>query len=103
MLQIRDKIREPGFFGGFLEIEDNKKDRYTFKITDYISNLLNGNTTYNPELRLKVYNPTDEPVSTSDTIFRQYNWSPKAVTLLNNENTNGVRKAKLKISYTEKN
>lgn len=99
--QIKDKLTEPSFFGGFLESENNKKDSYTFRITDYVSDLLNGNTTYNPELRLKVYNPTDQVVS--DTVFIQYNWSAKAITLLNqDESANGARKARLKISYSEK-
>lgn len=102
--QLKDKNTESNFFGGFLQTENNKKDSYIFRITDHISDLLNGNTTYNPELRLKVYNPTDEAVSVSDTIFRQYNWSSKAITILNHDkNINDLRRAKLKISYTEKN
>lgn len=99
--QIKDKYTESNSFGGFLELENNKKDNYRFRITDYISDLLNGETTYSPELRLKVYNPTDEVAN--DTIFRRYNWSPKAVTILNHDKTlNGSRRAQLKISYSEK-
>lgn len=102
--QIKDKNTEPSFFGGFLQNENNKKDSYTFRITDHISDLLNGNTTYNPDLRLKVYNPTDQAVTVSDTVLRPYNWSSKAITILNHDkNANGVRRARLKISYTEKN
>ena len=46
-------------FGGFLEKEEDKKDRYTFRITDYLSDILSGETDYNPPLRLKVYNTSE--------------------------------------------
>jgi hypothetical protein len=89
-------------FGGFLEKEEDKKDRYTFKITDYLSDILSGETDYNPPLRLKVYNTSD--TQTTDTIFKNYNWNPKSISILNgDENLNGVRRAQLKISYTKKN
>ncbi len=99
--QVKDKYSESSTFGGFLEITNDKKDKYVFNITDYISDLLNGEIKHSADLKLKIYNPTDE--ATSDTIFRKYNWSPKAVTLLNQKgDANGARKAKLKISYSEK-
>ena len=89
-------------FGGFLEKEDNKKDHYTFRITDYLSDILSGETDYNPPLRLKVYNTSDTQIT--DTIFKNYNWNPKSISILNgDENLNGVRRAQLKISYTKKN
>ena len=89
-------------FGGFLEKEKNKKDHYTFRITDYLSDILSGETDYNPPLRLKVYNTSDTQIT--DTIFKNYNWNPKSISILNGDNNlNGVRRAQLKISYTEKN
>ena len=89
-------------FGGFLEKENNKKDHYTFRITDYLSDILSGETDYNPPLRLKVYNTSDTQIT--DTIFKNYNWNPKSISILNgDENLNGVRRAQLKISYTKKN
>lgn len=103
--QIIDAITESSFGGisGELQRDSNGKvEKYTFKITDYISNLLNGDTNYSPTLKLKVYNPSDEPVSTTDTIFRNYNWNPKAVTLFNNSTADANKKAVLKISYSEK-
>ena len=99
--QIIDSYSESTFFGGYLERDNGKKDRYTFRITDYISNLLSGETDYNPTLNLKVFNRTDLPVS--DTIFRPFNWNPKAVTILNHSPLNDSRKAQLKISYSKKN
>lgn len=89
-------------FDGRLRRENNKKDRYIFGISDYLSDILSGATSYNPPLRLKVYNSSDTQIT--DTIFTNYNWNPKAVSILNGDETlNGERRAKLKISYTVKN
>ena len=89
--------------GGVLDLDDSKRpDSYSFKITDYISELLAGNVTDIPQLGVRVLNPTDLPVSLVDSIVRNYNWSPKAVMLLNNDPINGARRAQLKISYTLK-
>lgn len=100
--QISDSYRESSFFGGQLENSDKKPEKYTIRITDYISEILKGNEPVSP-LTLKVYNQTDAPVSnrTLDTIVKTYNWNPRGVTLLNNSAVNGDKKAVLKISYTE--
>ncbi|MFY9243841.1 MAG: DUF4270 domain-containing protein [Polaribacter sp.] len=106
--QIKDAASEAGFGGvnGFLERDSNgKKEKYTFRITDYVSDILNGTTNYSTKLRIKAFNTTDLPNTTTainDTIFRNFSWSPKAVTLLNNSAINGDKKAVLKISYSEK-
>jgi hypothetical protein len=101
---IKDIISEgTGIFGGVLELTDeNKPDKYTFRITDYVSDLLNGKSTYSPPLTLKVANPTDFPANVVDTIVRTYNWNPKAVMLLNHAAINGDRRVQLKISYSKK-
>lgn len=89
-------------FGGLLERgTDDQFEKYTFRITDYISDILNGNTNYSPTLRLKAINATDLQTVT-DTIFKNYSWNPKAVTLLNHSAINGDKKVELKISYSEK-
>jgi len=98
--QIKDSYSEPAFFGGLVARENDTKNSYTFKITDYISDLLSGETNYSPPLKLKVFNSSDIPVS--DSLFRPYNWNPKAVTIFNHSSINGTRKARLKISYSEK-
>ncbi|QMU66770.1 MAG: DUF4270 family protein [Flavobacteriaceae bacterium] len=102
--QIKDILSEgTGIFGGILELTTEKKpDKYTFRITDYVSDLLSGATNYLPPLTLKVFNPTDIPTNNADTIVNTYNWNPKAVMLLNHLPTNGDRRAQLKISYSEK-
>ncbi|MEN8964479.1 MAG: DUF4270 family protein [Polaribacter sp.] len=99
---VKDVYTETAFFGGNLIRESGKVDRYNFRITDYVSDLLSGETTYNPPLRLKVFNTSDTQIN--DTIFRNFSWNPKAVSLLNGDKAaNGeTRRAKLKISYTEK-
>lgn len=89
--------------GGNLTTDsDRNPDFYTFKITDYVSELVSGNINDLQPLGLKVLNPTDFPVTLVDTIVRTYNWNPKAVMLLNNNAVNGTRRARLKISYSKK-
>ena len=101
--KIKDIVSEgPDSFGGNLVINNNKPDYYTFKITDYISDLLSGESNYNPILGLKVLNSSDVPTTATDTLVTNYSWNPKVVTLLNHSNTNGARKARLKISYSIK-
>lgn len=103
--QITDAYTESfdgGIQGDLVRDADGKVEKYNFKLTDYISNILNSETDYSPSLKLKAYNPTDEPSSTTDTIFRNYNWNPKAVTLFNNTVGDSNKKAVLKISYSEK-
>lgn len=103
--QILDATTEASFGGirGQLIRDDNgNKDRYVFKLTDYISELLNGNISKSSTLKLKTFNPSDNPVSEIDTIFTNYSWNHKAVTLFNHDVSNGARKATFKISYSIK-
>ena len=89
--------------GGQLQLDDHSKpDSYTFKITDYVSELLSGEINDLPLLGVRVFNPTDLPVSSSDTIVRNYNWNPKVVMLLNQNAVNMARRPQLKISYSKK-
>lgn len=97
--QIKDTYTE-ATFGGFLEKDSNGNLKYTFKITDYISDLLSGEQDESPILKLKAYNTSDAPLSS--TLFTNYSWSPKAVTLFNQDAANGGKRAFLKISYSEK-
>ncbi len=101
--QVKDAITEASFGGisGFL-VRDatGKKEKYLFKITDYVSDLMNGTSNYSPTLKIKVYNPSDNPEI--DSIFRNFSWNPKAVTLFNHSPINGAKKATLKISYSER-
>lgn len=104
--QLTDAYVDPTSFGGTLKkTDDDNPEKYTFRITDYISKLLSGeeNTTTDP-LVLRVYNPTDVPVNnnTLTTSVKSYNWNPRAVTLFDgNETANGTKRAVLKISYSK--
>jgi hypothetical protein len=102
--QVLDYITEGvNQVGGSLELDSqNKPDSYTFNITDYMSELLEGTTNDLPMLGVRVINPTDLPASTVDTIVRSHNWNPKAIMLLNQNTQDVSRKAKLTISYTIK-
>jgi len=88
---------------GFLNRDsDDNPDNYTFKITDYISELFSGDFNDLQPLGIKVFNQRDLVTGSQDTIVQTYNWNPKAVMLLNHDPANGVRRATLKISYSEK-
>ena len=102
--QILDMVTEGvGTVDGSLRLDDdNNPDRYIFNITDFISELVEGEIDYLPPLGVKVLNPTDLPTTQLDTVVRNYNWNPKAVMLLNHLQINGDRRPKLKISYSEK-
>jgi hypothetical protein len=104
LTQIKDATSEAAFGGidGFLVRDSNgKKEKYTFTITDYISDLLSGESNYSPTLKIKVYNSTDSPNTVTDTILNYKSWNPRAVTLFNHSLVNGESKAELKISYSE--
>lgn len=104
---IKDIYTESASFGGDLEYEyaeDTIPSKYTIRITDYVSDLINNETDYNPPLLLKVYNiDTDSPISSGvfDTIVSNYNWNPRGVTLYNHSSSNTENRAKLIISYSE--
>ena len=104
--QLSDTYVNPSTYGGILQKTDsNIPEKYTFRITDYISNLLAGEEGFTADpLVLKVFNSTDNPVSnnTLTTSVKTYNWNPRAVTLLDgNEGANGTKRAVLKISYSK--
>ena len=103
--QIKDAISEASFGGinGFLVRDSNgRKEKYIFKITDYVSDLLSGETNYSPKLKIKTHNASDSPTTGNDTIFKNFSWNPKAVTLFNSSSINGAKKSTLKISYSKK-
>ena len=102
--QIKDIISEgSNLFSGELVTDDNgSKDRYHFRISDYISDLLSGESSYNPPLGLRVFNITDLPNSPIDTVVESFNWNARGIVLHSNTSSNTTRKAKLKISYSVK-
>ncbi len=101
--QVKDAYSEAAFggIGGFLERDaSGKVESYSFKITDYISDIVSGEISDIDELKVKVYNSTDNPVPGSETVFNNFSWNPQTVTLFNQ--SNAAKKPVLKISYSEK-
>lgn len=91
-------------FDGYLNLSDNKPDNYKFVFTEYIAALLRGSNTDDnvPNLKLKVFNTSDLARSRFDTIINTYNWNPRSVPLLDHSQSNGNRRARIKLSYTTK-
>ncbi|WP_175454721.1 DUF4270 domain-containing protein [Lutibacter oricola] len=105
--QITDYITEgESVVGGLLEYDDDDKPyKYVFKITDYISNLLDSSDPADlVTFGIKTYNTTDTPTSSVNTTINNYNWNPKGVVLFNeNGDSNGDKKIELEIFYTKLN
>lgn len=82
--------------------DGNKGYYYKFRITDYITELLDGNTTKNVDnLGLKLYNNGDYPGSATDTIVGSASWNPRGVVLYGSDgDALGNRKTVLKINYS---
>ena len=99
--QIKDAYSELTF-GGILGFLNADRDKYIFSLTDYLSDILSGEITYDTALKLKAFNPSDLPSSVGDESFTNYSWNPKAVTIFNNSITNNFNRPILKISYSEK-
>ncbi|HEY9169835.1 MAG TPA: DUF4270 domain-containing protein [Lutibacter sp.] len=105
-LQLTDVMTEglPAV-GGLLERDANGKPyRYVFKITDYISRLLKTDEPLDlVKIGLKVYNPSDTPLSIGDVKNKDYSWTPKGVVLFGDDPSFGDKRVKLEISYTKLN
>lgn len=103
--QLRDAVVEGlGIFGGDLEYDDNgDPEKYTFKITGYISKVLN---VHDPkelsQLGLKVYNTSDLPVQILDVEVENYSWTPKGIVVHGNQSEEIDKRVQLEIVYTEK-
>lgn len=104
-IQIKDAYLSGGtYFGGWLEASDSKPERYKFRITSHLSDILSGKSK-NTELILKVFNePTDNAIKNKkfSPIVETYNWNPRGVIIKNENSSNGDKKAVLKISYSVK-
>lgn len=106
---ISDAYEASLSFGGNLSLKEDgvTPNNYTFKITDFISDFIDGtNSNEETKLILKVFNEvTDEPVINNNSIrlnVEDYNWNPRSVVLFN-ETTGTSQKAQLNIKYTELN
>ena len=88
---------------GSLYKDENDEYYYKFKLTDYITELLEGTNTKNVDnLGLKIYNPGDYP--TNDTLIRSSSWNPRGVVLDGDDlSGSGVKRTVLKINYSYQN
>jgi hypothetical protein len=97
--QILDYITAASFSTeeGVLQKDENDAYYYQFRVTDYITKLLNGTQSKNVDnLGLKVFANGDLPISTSDTLVTSNNWNPRGVVLKG-------KLTKLKINYSVQN
>ncbi len=103
--QIKDVLSEGTIGGALAQDEDgNTLNYYKFTITDFISDVLKSDFTGTvPKLGLKVYNPTDNPISPIDTLIKNRNWNPKGVVLKGNLPITEPERIKLEIFYSELN
>ncbi len=91
-------------FGGTLEYDsDGNPEKYKFRITDYISKVLNpSNPIVSSKLALKNFVSTDNlDLSTFDTIVQDWNWIPKGVVLHGNRPKVDDKRLKLQIYYSK--
>ena len=95
----------PDVFGGELEYDKNgKPEKYKFRITKYITEILDINNPRTPsELALKNFVRTDVPedLINLDTIIGNYNWIPKGVILKGNLPETDKNRIKLEIFYSK--
>ncbi len=101
------KFENPDVFGGFLEYDDDgNPERYKFRITSYITNILDSeNPTIPSKLAIKNYQSTDLPTLVLlDTIIKNYNWIPKGVILKGNlPKEDNDKRIKLEVFYSKVN
>jgi hypothetical protein len=95
----------PSVIGGLLENDtDGNPVRYTFHITDYISEIIKTDSDVPLAVfGIKTYDINDKANSSIDTIMRKYNNIHKGVVLTGNIPNTEENRIKLEIFYTEKN
>jgi len=99
------KFENPDVFGGDLEYDDDgNPERYKFRITSYITDILDSDDPILPsKLAIKNYQTTDLPTLVLlDTIVKNYNWIPKGVILKGNlPKEDNDKRIKLEIFYSK--
>jgi hypothetical protein len=94
----------PDIFGGILEYDDEgNPERYKFRITDYITDVIKGDEPIAlSKLVLKNYVVTDNLSEIAfDTIVSNWNWIPKGVVLHGNLPADNDKRVKLEIYYSK--
>jgi hypothetical protein len=109
--EFRSKISDqyafnfgPDVFGGLLEYDsDGEPEKYKFRITKYIKNILDKDDPKVPsKLALKNYVTSDgfDP-KVIDTLVTDFNWIPKGVVLKGNLPVTDKNRIKLEIYYSK--
>ncbi|MEN8125770.1 MAG: DUF4270 domain-containing protein [Bacteroidota bacterium] len=102
---LRD-LQRTGFevFGGYLEYdEDGNPKSYKFRITQYISSIIDADDPNEPStLSLKTFNATDTPdFAVLDSVVKDYSYIPKGVVLHGNSTSDIDKRLKLEIFYSK--
>ena len=92
----------PDEFGGDLEYDsDGNPERYKFKITSYITEVLKAEEQKQARLALRNYVRTDLPdFALLDTVVPDWNWIPKGVVLHGNRPASNEKRIVLEIFYS---
>lgn len=103
---ILNDLKRSGFdvYGGFLEYDDDDNPKsYKFRITRYISSILDAEDPKEPSiLSLKTFNKTDTPdFALLDSIVKDYSWIPKGVVLHGNLSKSKDKQMKLEIYFSK--
>ncbi|MDZ7612660.1 MAG: DUF4270 family protein [Flavobacteriaceae bacterium] len=96
---IISDLRSDGFevFDGELQYdEDGEPEKYKFRITKFITKLIEDNNITDTKLALKAYHNTDDPFTSLDTVVTDYSWLPKGVVLHGNRSVSEEKELKLK-------
>jgi len=96
----------PDIFGGKLEyktvLNEEVPEKYTFRITKYISELLDESNPKEPsKFALRNYVNTDIQITILDTVVKPYNWIPKGVVLHGNKSSNTDKRIRLELFYSK--
>jgi len=106
--QILDAMPQSilGIDGELVRDADGVPEKYSFLMTDYISELLKEDTEMAlHDLGIKVFDNHDipDPRFTTDTLIHKFNSNPKGLVLKGNLSNTEEQRIKLEIYYTKKN
>jgi hypothetical protein len=101
---IISDLRSDGFqvFDGELQYDkDGEPEKYKFRITKYVTKLIDDDNITEAKLALKVYHNTDDPFTSLDTVVTDYSWLPKGVVLHGNRSVSQEKRIKVEIYYSK--
>ena len=101
---IISDLQSGGFeiFDGRLQYDDDgEPEKYKFRITKYLTDLLEDESVTEAKLALKTYHETDDPFTSQDTIVADYSWLPKGVVLHGNRTLSQEKRLRIEIYYSK--